>query len=57
MSTLYKGFASDIQNVDMATASTNLSENQTALQAALEVTAQMGQLSLLNYLSPTTTTG
>src|ERR1700678_3577708 len=46
MSTLYQGFASDIQNVDMATASTNLSENQTALQAALEVTAQMGQLSL-----------
>jgi flagellar hook-associated protein 3 FlgL len=57
MSTLYQGFASDIQNVDMATASTNLSENQTALQAALEVTAQMGQLSLLNYLTPTSTTG
>jgi flagellar hook-associated protein 3 FlgL len=57
MSTLYQGFASDIQNVDMATASTNLSENQTALQAALEVTAQMGQLSLLNYLSPTSTAG
>jgi flagellar hook-associated protein 3 FlgL len=57
MSTLYQGFASDIQNVDMAQASTNLSENQSALQAALEVTSQMGQLSLLNYLSPTTTTG
>jgi flagellar hook-associated protein 3 FlgL len=57
MSTLYQGFASDIQNVDMATAATNLSENQTALQAALEVTAQMGQLSLLNYLPTTTTTG
>jgi flagellar hook-associated protein 3 FlgL len=56
-STLYQGFASDIQNVDMATAATNLSENQTALQAALEVTAQMGQLSLLNYLSPTSSTG
>ena len=56
MSTLYQGFASDIQDVDMATASTNLSENQTALQAALEVTAQMGQLSLLNYLSPSSTT-
>jgi flagellar hook-associated protein 3 FlgL len=56
MSTLYQGFASDIQNVDMATAATNLSENQTALQAALEVTAQMGQLSLLNYLPTTTTT-
>ena len=56
MSTLYQGFASDIQDVDMATASTNLSENQTALQAALEVTAQMGQLSLLNYLSSSSTT-
>jgi flagellin-like hook-associated protein FlgL len=40
----------------MATASTNLSENQTALQAALEVTSQMGQLSLLNYINPTSTT-
>jgi flagellar hook-associated protein 3 FlgL len=57
MSTLYQGFASDIQNVDMAQASTNLSENQSALQAALEVTSQMGQLSLLNYLSPTSTAG
>ena len=56
MSTLYQGFASDIQDVDMATASTNLSENQTALQAALEVTSQMGQLSLLNYINPTSTT-
>ncbi|HTW33492.1 MAG TPA: flagellin [Rhizomicrobium sp.] len=57
MSTLYQGFASDIQDVDMATASTNLSENQSALQAALEVTAQMGQLSLLNYLPTTTSAG
>ena len=57
MSTLYQGFASDIQNVDMAQASTNLSENQSALQAALEVTSQMGQLSLLNYLSPTSSAG
>jgi flagellin-like hook-associated protein FlgL len=55
MSTLYQGFASDIQDVDMATASTNLSENQTALQAALEVTSQMGQLSLLNYVDPSST--
>ncbi|HUO91824.1 MAG TPA: flagellin [Rhizomicrobium sp.] len=54
MSNLYQGFASDIQDVDMATASTNLTESQSALQAALEVTAQMGQLSLLNYINPTT---
>ena len=57
MSTLYQGFASDIQDVDMAQASTNLAENQSALQAALEVTAQMGQLSLLNYLNPSSTGG
>lgn len=57
MSSLYKGFASDIQDVDMATASSNLSQNQSALQAALEVTAQIGQLSLLNYLGTTSTGG
>jgi flagellin-like hook-associated protein FlgL len=50
MSTLYKGFVSNIENVDMGTAITQLNENQTALQAALQVTAQLGQLSLLNYL-------
>jgi flagellar hook-associated protein 3 FlgL len=50
MSTLYTGFVSNIENVDMGTAITQLNENQTALQAALQVTAQLGQLSLLNYL-------
>jgi flagellin-like hook-associated protein FlgL len=40
----------------MTQAATKLSLNQTALQAALEVSAKLGQLSLLNYL-PTTTTG
>jgi len=53
MSTLYQGFVSDIQNVDMATASSNLSQNQVALQAALEVTSQLGSISLLNYLTST----
>ncbi|MGA7673923.1 MAG: flagellin [Rhizomicrobium sp.] len=57
MSTLYKGFVSDIEDVDMTTAATNLSQNQVALQAALEVTAKLGQLSLLNYLPTTTSTG
>ena len=52
MSTLYKGFVSDIQNVYMATAAANLSQNQVALQAALEVTSQLGKISLLSYLSP-----
>lgn len=53
MSTLYKGFLSDIRDVDLATASSNLSQNQTALQAALEVTSQLGKISLLNYLGTT----
>ncbi len=52
MSTLYKGFVSDIQDVDMSTAVANLNQNQVALQAALEVTAQLNQISLLNYLGP-----
>jgi flagellar hook-associated protein 3 FlgL len=53
MSTLYSGFVSDIENVDMAQALTNLNANQVALQAALTVTAKLGQLSLLNYLPVT----
>jgi flagellar hook-associated protein 3 FlgL len=56
MSTLYQGFVSDIQDVDMGTAVTNLNQNQVALQAALQVTAQLNQVSLLNYLSPATST-
>ncbi|MEJ0028219.1 MAG: flagellin [Rhizomicrobium sp.] len=50
LSTLYKGFVSDIENVDMPTAITQLNQNQIALQAALQVTAQLNQVSLLNYL-------
>jgi flagellar hook-associated protein 3 FlgL len=50
LSTLYKGFVSNIDDVDMGTAATNLSLDQTALQAAEEVTAQLNQTSLLNYL-------
>jgi flagellin-like hook-associated protein FlgL len=41
----------------MAQAATQLSLNQTQLQAALQVTAGLNQLSLLNYLPATTTTG
>ena len=52
MNTLYTGFVSNIQNVDMASAISSLNLDQTALQAATEVTAQLGQISLLNYLSP-----
>jgi flagellar hook-associated protein 3 FlgL len=50
LSTLYKGFVSSIEDVDMPTAITQLNQNQTALQAAMQVTAQLGQISLLNYL-------
>lgn len=50
LSTLYKGFVSDIQDVDMGKAITNLNQNQVALQAALQVTSQLNKVSLLNYL-------
>jgi len=56
MTTLYKGFVSDIQDTNMAQAATQLSLNQTQLQAALQVTAGLHKLSLLNYL-PVSTTG
>jgi flagellin-like hook-associated protein FlgL len=38
----------------MGTAVTQLNQDQVALQAALDVTSKLGQISLLNYL-PTTT--
>ena len=50
MTTLYKGFVSNIQDTNMADAATQLSLNQTQLQAALQVTACLHQLSLLNNL-------
>ena len=50
LSTLYQGFVSNIEDVDMPTAITQLNQNQVALQAALQVTAQLSQVSLLNYL-------
>jgi len=52
MTTLYKSFVSNIQDTNMADAATQLSLNQTQLQAALQVTAGLHQLSPLNYLSP-----
>jgi flagellar hook-associated protein 3 FlgL len=51
LSTLYTGFVSNLQDVNMGTAITQLNQNQTALQAALQVTAQIGNISLLNYLA------
>ena len=56
LSTLYSGFISNMQDTNMANAATQLSLNQTALQAALQVTSQLNKLTLLNYL-PVSTTG
>jgi len=50
LSTLYTGFINKIQKTDMAEAATQLSLNQTALQAVLQVTSGLNQLTLLNYL-------
>jgi flagellar hook-associated protein 3 FlgL len=57
MNTLYKSFVSNIQDTDMAKAATQLSLNQTQLQAALQVTSGLHQLSLLNYLPASGVTG
>jgi flagellar hook-associated protein 3 FlgL len=53
LSALYKGFVSDLEDVDMGEAVSRLNQNQVALQAALQVTARLSQISLLNYLGPT----
>ena len=50
MNTLYKNFVSNIQDTNMAEAATQLSLNQTQLQAAIQVTAGLHQLSLLNFM-------
>lgn len=50
MSTLYAGFINKIQKTNMAEAATQLSLNQTALQAVLQVTSNLNKLTLLNYL-------
>jgi flagellar hook-associated protein 3 FlgL len=57
MSTLYSGFISNIQDTNMANAATQLQLNQTALQAALQVTSTLNQLTLLNYMPAATTAG
>jgi flagellar hook-associated protein 3 FlgL len=51
MTTLYQGFVSNLQDVDMSTAVTQLNQNQVALQAAEQVTAELNKSSLLNYLN------
>ncbi|HEV7960105.1 MAG TPA: hypothetical protein VGP01_03690 [Rhizomicrobium sp.] len=57
MATLYSGFISNIQDTNMAQAATQLSLDQTQLQAALQVTASLNNLTLLNFLPAATTTG
>lgn len=57
LNTLYKGFVSNIEDVDLPTALAQQSQNQIALQAALQVTSKLGQLSLLNFLPVATTNG
>lgn len=51
MVSLYTEFVSDIQDVDMATVATDLSNAQTALQAVVLVTSTLNKVSLLDYLS------
>jgi len=48
--TLYASFVDKLQNTNMADAATQLSLNQTALQAALQVTSSLNRLSLLNFM-------
>lgn len=47
---LYSGFLSDVQDVDMTEAASNLSSAQTALQAVVMMTSSLNDISLLNYL-------
>ncbi|HUA79071.1 MAG TPA: flagellin, partial [Dyella sp.] len=50
LSVTYQSALSDVQNVDMATAISNLSLQSTALQASQQMFAQMQNTSLFNYL-------
>jgi len=47
---VYKGFVSNIEDVDMAQAIAQLNQNQVALQAAFQIMSTLNRLSLLNYL-------
>lgn len=45
---------SDTQDADMASLATQLSQKQLALEASYSIAAQIGQLTILNYLTTTT---
>src|SRR5258705_5584697 len=49
-STIYKSFVSNIEDVDMTQAITQLNQNQIALQAAFQVASTLNRLSLLDYM-------
>ena len=57
MATLYKGFISNIQDTNMAQAATQLSLNQTQLQAALQVTVHAQPVVAAELSAGATTTG
>jgi flagellar hook-associated protein 3 FlgL len=48
--TAAKNFISDIANADVATAVTNVNQDQLALQASYNLIASMSKLTILNYL-------
>ena len=50
LSVTYQSALSDVQNVDMATAISNLTLQSTALQASQQVFAKVQSLSLFNYI-------
>jgi flagellar hook-associated protein 3 FlgL len=49
-STVYQGFVSGIQDVDVAQALSKLNQNNIALQAAFQVTSQLNHMSLLDFM-------
>ena len=50
-STVYKGFVSSLEDVDMPQALAKLNQDQTALQATFQITATLNKLSLLNFIA------
>jgi flagellar hook-associated protein 3 FlgL len=53
--TTLKNMQGDLTDVDMATAASNLTQAQTAVQASAQVFMTLKSMSLLNYLTGTTT--
>ncbi len=49
-SSVYKSFVSNIQDVDITKALSQLNQNNVALQAAFQVTSTLNKMSLLNFM-------